>query len=92
MAAADLDVLVQRRLRLDAGLPGHDAVPPGVHGRGRNADRPGDLLARGQSPAVGVQVTAAAVGTVGAALPRVGQRERAAQADHLADVPGALAR
>jgi hypothetical protein len=92
MGAADLDVLVQCRRRLDAGLPGHDAVPPGVDSRGRNVDRPGDLVARGHPPAVGVQVTAAAVGTFHAALPRVGQRERAAQGDHPADLPGVLAR
>ena len=92
MAAADLDVLVLSRFRLDAGLPGHDSVPPGVHGRGRNADRPGGLLAGRHPPVVRVQVAAAAVGTIGAALPRVGQGERAAQGDHLADQPGVLAR
>jgi len=92
MAAADLDVLVLSRFRLNAGLPGHDAVPPGVHGRGRNADRPGGLVAGRQPPVVRVQVAAAAVGAIGAALPRVGQGERAAQGDHLADQPGVLAR
>jgi hypothetical protein len=79
-----------RRFRLDAGLPGHDAVQPGVNGRGRNGDGPGDLFARGQPLAVRVQVIVAKVDALGAALPRVGQRERAAQRDHLADLLRAL--
>jgi hypothetical protein len=80
-----------RRLRLDAGLPGHDAVQPGVNGRGRDLDGPGDLLARGQPLAVRVQVVVAEVDTLGPALPGVGQRERAAQGDYLPDLLRALA-
>jgi hypothetical protein len=80
-----------RRFRLDAGLPGHDAVQPGVDGGGRNGDGPGDLLARGQPLAVRVQVIVAKVDTLGVALPRVGQRERAAQRDDLADLLRTLA-
>jgi hypothetical protein len=92
MTAANLDVVMLRRFRLDAGLPGHDAVQPGVNGRRRDGgDGPGDLIARGQPLAVRVQVIAAKVDTLGAALPRVGQRERAAQGDHLANLLRALA-
>jgi hypothetical protein len=80
-----------RRLRLDAGLPGHDAVQPGVNGRGRDGDGPGDLLTTGQPLAVRVQVIVAKVDALGPALPGVGQRERAAQGDHLADLLRALA-
>jgi hypothetical protein len=78
-------------LGLDAGLPGHDAVQPGVNGRGRDRNRPGDLLTRGQPLTVGVQVIVAQVDALGAALPGVGQRERAAQRDDLPDLLGELA-
>src|SRR6185437_5705637 len=44
VAAPHLDVVVQLRGRLDAGLPHHDAVPARVHGGGRHLDRPGDLF------------------------------------------------
>src|ERR1700722_16048154 len=44
VTAPHLNVVMQRGLRLDARLPGNDAVPPGKHRGGRHVDRPHDLF------------------------------------------------
>src|SRR5215469_903203 len=81
-----LDVLVQVGLRLNAGLPGDDAVAARVDGGRRHRDGLPDLLA-GRHSRGRVQACPALVGAVGVTLPGVGQRERAAERDHLPDMP-----
>src|SRR5580658_4446640 len=85
MTAADLHVAVQLGLWLDAGLPGDDAIAAGEDGRRGDADGLPDLLRRGHPRDAGMPVAPAPVRAVRPALPGVGERERAAERNHLAD-------
>ena len=88
--AAHLDVAVQLGLRRRARLPGDDAVAARVDGRRRHLKRPGHLRAR-RHAAARMRAGPAAVDAVGPALPRIVERERAAERDHLPDEVRTLA-
>src|SRR5213078_801473 len=84
VAAPDLDVLVHRRLRLHAHLPGHHTVPAGVDRSGRHVNGPRPLLVAGQLAVQDVPGPEPLVGAVGVGLARVAHGVGAAHCDDLA--------